>query len=92
MATMSTSGEDVRDEIKAICRDCGAVVVNSTPTVIYTDAADPREVVGLLQDRMTETVFRTRDCRVGDAESTLTVLDPIDMPVTIKVRRTLDAA
>lgn len=89
MAGMYGSSQEVRDELIAVCRECGIKVENSTPTIIYAVSDDPRASLVDIRDRLQRTIFREYAIREGDQEAYVTVLDSIDRPITVKVRRLL---
>ncbi|VFA92979.1 Uncharacterised protein [Nocardia farcinica] len=59
------------------------------PAVLYAHADDPRAAADALRERLRRSVFRERAVRSGAEETYITVLDPIDRTVTIKIRRVL---
>ncbi|MBF6393805.1 hypothetical protein IU443_28155 [Nocardia farcinica] len=86
---MYPSLEEVRAELTGLAAECGVTVAESSPSVLYAHADDPRAAAAALRERLRRSVFRERAVRSGDEETFITVLDPIDRTVTIKVRRVL---
>ncbi|MFF0492593.1 hypothetical protein ACFYTQ_26485 [Nocardia sp. NPDC004068] len=89
MASMYATKAEVQQELSSVCARVGIAVEATDSALLYTTATDPRTALKELRSALDATIFRVRTTSIGAEESWITVLDAIDRPMTIKIRRQL---